>query len=287
MSKTIAYDRPVKDLIAGLNATGHVTHKSYKKKSVTIHHNGGNLSHEGVLNVWKTRPASAHFDVDASGAVAQYVLVNEYAWAVGNTQGNCETISIEMANSTGAPSWKVADATIQSAARLAGWLFAHVIGERPSTSNLFQHNHWSSTDCPGPYVKNLWTAFIKSAQEAYDQFKGSAPAPKPTPQSPSGKKSNEAIAAEVWVGKWGIGEDRMKRLRAAGYDPIVIQSLVNKGVGKGGGAPAPKPARKSDKAIAVEVIDGKWGNGADRVARLKAAGYSPQQVQNIVNMLLK
>ena len=58
---TIAYDKPVVDFIAQLSATGHVTHTAYKKTSVTLHHNGGRLSHQGVLNVWKVRPASAHF----------------------------------------------------------------------------------------------------------------------------------------------------------------------------------------------------------------------------------
>ena len=55
----IAYDQPVTDFIAALSATGHVTHTKYKKTSVTFHHNGGNLTHAGVLSVWKTRPASA------------------------------------------------------------------------------------------------------------------------------------------------------------------------------------------------------------------------------------
>ncbi|WP_218944394.1 N-acetylmuramoyl-L-alanine amidase [Bacillus cereus] len=41
-------------------------------------------------------------------------------------------------------------------------------------------------------------------------------------------KTNEQIADEVINGKWGNGEDRKNRLRAAGYDPAVIQALVNK-----------------------------------------------------------
>jgi hypothetical protein len=130
MTATINYDRPVKNLIDQLSATGHVTHTKYKKKSVTFHHNGGRLSHEGVLSVWKTRPASAHFDSDAFGRLAQYVEVHEYAWAVANTRGNQETISIEMCNSTLGPNWEVADPTWQEAARLAGWLFVHVIGTK-------------------------------------------------------------------------------------------------------------------------------------------------------------
>ena len=47
--------------------------------------------------------------------------------------------------------------------------------------------------------------------------------------------------------------------------------------------PAPAPAKKSLDVIAAEVIAGKWGNGADRVNRLKAAGYDAAAVQAKVN----
>jgi hypothetical protein len=177
VTPTIAYDRTVSNFIDQLSATGHVTHRAYRKTSVTLHHNAARLSHQGVLNVWRTRPASAHFDVDAAGAVAQYVKVNEYAWAVGNTAGNQSTISIEMANATLAPGWTVTDATWKSAARLAGWHFAKVIGERPSRSNLFYHHHWSSTSCAGPYMDQIYGKVLAAAQEAYDHFKGAPPVP--------------------------------------------------------------------------------------------------------------
>jgi surface antigen len=42
------------------------------------------------------------------------------------------------------------------------------------------------------------------------------------------KKSNEEIAKEVIKGKWGNGQDRKNRLKAAGYDPSAIQKIVNK-----------------------------------------------------------
>ncbi|WP_225824014.1 peptidoglycan-binding protein [Streptomyces naphthomycinicus] len=179
MTATIAYDRTVSNLIDKLSATGHVTHRSYRKTSVTLHHNGGRLSHQGVLAVWKKRPASAHFDVDATGAVAQYVKVNEYAWAVGDVTGNQRSISIEMANATLAPGWTVAEATWKNAARLAGWHFAKVIGERPSRSNLFYHHHWSSTACAGPHMDKLYDKVLAAAQEAYDHFKDAHPVPRP------------------------------------------------------------------------------------------------------------
>lgn len=169
---TIAYDRPIKDFVAQLSATGHVTHVKYKKKSVTLHHNGGRLSLQGILDVWKVRPASAHFQSDGGGALGQYVHVQEYAWAVGNTLGNQETISIEMANSTLDPTWRVADATWKSAARLAGWLFANVIDgrPRPTRSNFFVHHHWKSTDCAGPFIDANFAKILLEVQSWYDFF---------------------------------------------------------------------------------------------------------------------
>lgn len=185
---TINYDQPVEDLIAALSATGHVTHESFTKTSVTIHHNGGVAdSHEDVLNTWKTREASAHFDVDVHGNVAQYVDVHEYAWATGNTQGNESSISIETADAAGAPSWGTSDATWKSAARLGAWLFVHVIGQRPSSDNVFPHQHWVSTDCPGPWIMSHFSEILAEMQQQYDAMKGtpSAPATPPSVTHPS------------------------------------------------------------------------------------------------------
>ena len=43
----------------------------------------------------------------------------------------------------------------------------------------------------------------------------------------TGKKNVEAVAKEVLAGKWGNGEDRKKRLQAAGYDYGAVQRKVN------------------------------------------------------------
>ena len=53
------------------------------------------------------------------------------------------------------------------------------------------------------------------------------PAPKPA------KKSNAEIAKEVMNGLWGNGDDRKKRLQAAGYNYSAIQTEVNKLAGGG------------------------------------------------------
>ena len=44
--------------------------------------------------------------------------------------------------------------------------------------------------------------------------------------------------------------------------------------------------RQSDIQVAYDVIDGRYGNGQDRINRLRAAGYDPYSIQQIVNYIL-
>lgn len=100
-------------------------------------------------------------------------------------------------------------------------------------------------------------------------------------QTTSSKKSVDEIAKEVMAGKWGNGDDRKKKLTAAGYDYSAVQKKVNELCKQ------PTSSKKSIDTIAKEVIAGKWGNGNDRKKKLTAAGYDYSAVQKRVNALLK
>lgn len=99
----------------------------------------------------------------------------------------------------------------------------------------------------------------------------------PTPA----KKSIDEIAKEVINGKWGNGDARKKALTDAGYDYTAVQTKVNSLLS---GSTA--SASKSIDELAKEVIQGKWGNGQDRVNRLTKAGYDYNAVQKKVNQML-
>jgi hypothetical protein len=138
-----------------------------------------------------------------------------------------------------------------------------------STENHYDHNH--VLFLTGPYVTPGNTIPKPPVK----------PPTKPTvprPPAPT-KKTNEAIAAEVIAGKWSNGNARKVRLQQAGYNPSVIQALVNKAL-KG-------TTKKSLAVIVNEVIAGKWGNGTDRKKRLTAAGYNAATVQAEVNKSLR
>ena len=84
-------------------------------------------------------------------------------------------------------------------------------------------------------------------------------------------KTVDEVAREVIKGLWGNGSTRTANLQAAGYDPNAVQARVNQ-LASGNAAPAPT---KSVDEIAKEVLEGKWGNGADRQNRLQGMRLSP------------
>ncbi len=94
----------------------------------------------------------------------------------------------------------------------------------------------------------------------------------------------EAIAKEVIKGKWGNGQERADRLRAAGYDYKTVQDKVNAILH--GTDTKKKKELKDIETVAREVIRGKWGNGAERKEKLTKAGYDYSKVQGKVNELL-
>ena len=88
-------------------------------------------------------------------------------------------------------------------------------------------------------------------------------------KNPLDKYTDDELADMVIKGYFGTGEIRKKKLGDR-YD--AVQSLVNQ-----------KLTRKTNEAIAQEVIDGKWGNGVARRNALIKAGYDYNAIQKIVD----
>ena len=119
------------------------------------------------------------------------------------------------------------------------------------------------------------------ANSGYKVFDGSGIAVYPTLVSTS--KAIDVVAREVIQGAWGNGEDRKQRLTAAGYDYGSVQNKVNEILN----GESTSVQTKSIDTVAREVIQGSWGNGAERKQRLTAAGYDYATVQARVNEILR
>lgn len=89
---------------------------------------------------------------------------------------------------------------------------------------------------------------------------------------------------KIQVGAYEVqsnAQAMLKKITAAGFSAYITTSTGT------AVSTAETPAKKSVDELAKEVIQGKWGNGADRKQRLTAAGYDYATVQKRVNELLK
>ena len=78
------------------------------------------------------------------------------------------------------------------------------------------------------HIKAIGGAVSTSSKSTAASSKSTSNSAKPASNSAkSSKKSVDEIAREVMRGNWGNGDDRVKRLTAAGYDAKAVQARVN------------------------------------------------------------
>ena len=88
---------------------------------------------------------------------------------------------------------------------------------------------------------------------------------------------------KIQVGAYSVkanAEAMLKKVKAKGFSAYITTAT-------GTAVAATTAAKKSIDEIAKEVINGKWGNGAERKQKLTAAGYDYSAVQKRVNELCK
>ena len=152
---------------------------------VILHHNGGNLSIRGCYDVWQTREASAHYQVDAQGRIGQLVWDSDTAWHAGNLEANLTSIGIEHADISNSP-WRISDLTLNNGAHLTAAVCKHYGLGRPQYGrNVFFHKDFSPTECPASIAGSQRAKYLERAGYWYDVMTGrkptaSKPAVKPT-----------------------------------------------------------------------------------------------------------
>lgn len=118
-----------------------------KIKGVTVHHWGlpeWNQKFGGVAD-YLSRPngdTSAHFVVE-DGRVACLVSPDDIAWHAGSAEGNATTIGIEMHP-------RASEGDMLTLASLIRWLEG-----RYGSLNVYRHQDWSATECPGAYANKI------------------------------------------------------------------------------------------------------------------------------------
>ena len=174
----------------------------------------------------------------------------------------------------------------------AVWMPGHIgvyIGDglavecTPKWDNKVQITAVANIGKKAGYNSRKWT---KHGKLPYVEYVVEAPAVKPSTEST--KPSNEV----VYTVKRGDTLSAIARKYGttykvlAAYNGISNPNIIRVGQKIKIPGTSASAATKSVDEVAREVIQGKWGNGATRKARLTAAGYNYATVQARVNALL-
>ena len=163
---------------------------------VGIHYNAGNLTVEQCYNVWLTREASAHYQVESRGRIGQLIWDGDTAWALGNFPANQKSINIEHAND---PDGTINEIVLDKGAHLTAAVCKYYGLGRPAWNvNVFPHKHFSATSCPGQIYGSQKDAYIQRAQYWYDQMMAPAPEPEPTTPLPDALKGYTDLDPDGW-----------------------------------------------------------------------------------------
>lgn len=148
--------------------------RSRKVDTITIHHMAGNLTVEtcGAGFADPKRRASSNYGIGTDGRVACYVEEENMAWTSSDSANDNRAITIEVANCSGEPDWKVSDQAMESLIALCVDIcrrYGFRLNYTGNTNgNLTMHQWFVPTKCPGPYLKSRFAWIAEEVNRRLD-----------------------------------------------------------------------------------------------------------------------
>lgn len=282
--------------------------RNHKIDTVTIHCVVGQCSVETLGNIFAptSRQASCNYGIGADGRIGMYCEEKDRSWCSSNAANDNRAITIEVASDTKHPYAVNAKAYAALIDLLVDICKRNGIPRLVwSTSkadrvnhkngcNMTVHRDYANKSCPGEY---LYSRHAQIASEVNKRL-GS------TDTRPQSEKVLYRVQTGAFRNKAGA-EALLQQVKAKGFDTYMVKvnglykvqvgafaqksnaiAMAAKLKAAGFSTYVVSGGGKSVEEIAREVLQGKWGNGADRKARLEAAGYDYAEVQAKVNTLV-
>ena len=126
-----------------------------KIEAITIHHMAGRLTAEQCGKIFQKvgRYGSSHYGIGYDGRIGQYVDEADTAWTNSNWDSNCKSVTIETSDNDN--SWYVNDTTLNSLIKLVADIAKrNNLGTLVPGKNLTWHSMFTSTSCPGDYLRS-------------------------------------------------------------------------------------------------------------------------------------
>lgn len=142
-------------------------------EAITIHHMAGRLTAEQCGRIFqaKGRYGSSHYGVGYDGSIANYVDEENTAWTNSNWDSNCKSVTIETSDNDS--SWYVNDITLNSLIKLVADIAKrNNLGTLVPGKNLTWHSMFTSTTCPGNYLRSKMQYIADEANKINGAVKG-------------------------------------------------------------------------------------------------------------------
>ncbi len=142
-------------------------------EAITIHHMAGRLTAEACGRIFQTvgRCGSSHYGIGYDGKIAQYVDEADTAWTNSNWDSNCKSVTIETSDND--TSWYVNDTTLNSLIKLVADIAKrNNLGTLVPGKNLTWHSMFTSTTCPGDYLRSKMQYIADEANKINGAVKG-------------------------------------------------------------------------------------------------------------------
>ena len=291
---------------------------------ISIHCMAGNLSVEscGSLFSKTTRQASSNYGIGSDGRIGLYVDEANRSWCTSSKANDQRAVTIEVANTVAAHPWPVSDKAYAALIKLCVDICKRngknkvvwfpdkdtALAYEPKAGEmvLTVHRWFAAKACPGDDLFNDHPDIVKKVNAQLGTASTDTPAVTPSTtlyrvqvgafsvKANADKQLEKVKAAgfytymvkvgnlyKIQVGafsKKANADAMMTKIKAAGFSAFITTQQ--------GEPVSTTPAKKTNEQIAREVIQGKWGNGADRKKRLTDAGYDYATIQALVNKLL-
>lgn len=253
--------------------------------------------------------ASSNYGIDRNGRVGLYVEEKNRSWCTSSNSNDQRAITIECASDTREPytmNNKVYETLIKLCTDICKrngkkkllWLGdkTRALNYTPKSDEMIitVHRWFANKSCPGDW---LYSRLGDVAKRVTANLNSTQPSTTGSTQVPftvkvlisnlnyrSEPSMNGQVKGQTGKGTftiievnngWGKLKSGVGWIYLNNPSYCVAEKSVSTSLNK-----------KSVDQVAKEVIEGKWGNGADRKKRLTEAGYNYSEVQKKVNKLL-
>lgn len=199
----------------------HSGKRKYNITRITPHHAAGVLSLESLLNIFvpTSRQASCNYAIGSDGRLGLCVDEENRAWTSSSSDNDNRAITVEIANSTGSPEWRISEKAEQAFVDLCvdickrynkkGVFYeGKLVADREGWLQITLHEWFKATLCPGPYIKKRLPELVKRINE---------------------KLNPEPVKKELWrvqVGAYSVeanAKAMAEKLRKAGFDTYIVK----------------------------------------------------------------